>query len=57
MAELMRLKGIGKTFWWECALCGVDFDLIPGEIHALVRENGAEEEHADQDRFRGLSSG
>lgn len=41
MSELMRLKNIRKTFGGVHALRGVDFDLIPGEIHALVGENGA----------------
>jgi ABC-type sugar transport system ATPase subunit len=38
---LLRLKGITKTFPGVRALEGVDFDLKPGEIHALMGENGA----------------
>src|SRR4029079_5179934 len=32
---------IAKTFGATLALDHVDFDVIPGEIHALVGENGA----------------
>lgn len=40
---MIRLEGIRKYFPTNGveALSGVDFDLIPGEIHALVGENGA----------------
>ena len=34
-------KGIVKQFGATAALAGVDFDVMPGEIHALVGENGA----------------
>ena len=34
-------KGIVKHFGATAALAGVDFDVMPGEIHALVGENGA----------------
>ena len=34
-------KGIVKHFGATVALAGVDFDVMPGEIHALVGENGA----------------
>jgi ABC-type sugar transport system ATPase subunit len=36
-----RAKGIAKHFGATAALDGVDFDVVPGEIHALVGENGA----------------
>jgi ABC-type sugar transport system ATPase subunit len=36
-----RAKGIVKHFGATAALAGVDFDVMPGEIHALVGENGA----------------
>lgn len=34
-------KGVSKQFGATRALDGVDFDVMPGEIHALVGENGA----------------
>ena len=33
--------GIDKHFGATRALANVDFDVMPGEIHALVGENGA----------------
>ena len=41
MAELARLTAITKSFGGVRALRGVDFDLLAGEVHALVGENGA----------------
>ena len=38
---ILELKGISKTFGGVEALRGVDFALLPGEIHGLVGENGA----------------
>jgi ABC-type sugar transport system ATPase subunit len=35
------LAGVGKQFGATVALDGVDFDVGPGEIHAIVGENGA----------------
>src|SRR5258708_19795241 len=34
-------RGIAKSFGATQALDNVDFDVMPGEIHALVGENGA----------------
>lgn len=41
LAPVLELEQIAKSFGSTQALQGVDFDLRPGEIHALVGENGA----------------
>ena len=38
---VLRLEGIVKTFPGVRALDGVNFDVRPGEVHALMGENGA----------------
>ena len=38
---LIRIRGLSKKFSGTLALDSVDFDLDPGEIHALLGENGA----------------
>ena len=39
--DLLRLEGVTKRFGGIVALSQVDFDLRPGEIHAICGENGA----------------
>src|SRR5512136_2794398 len=40
-APLLRMIGVAKSFGGVRALDGVDFDVRPGEVHALIGENGA----------------
>ncbi|MDR1929431.1 MAG: ATP-binding cassette domain-containing protein, partial [Treponema sp.] len=43
MAEgpIVFARGLSKTFSTVCVLNKVDFDICPGEVHALIGENGA----------------
>jgi ABC-type sugar transport system ATPase subunit len=38
---VLQTRGLNKTFGPVKALSDIDFDLLPGEIHALVGVNGA----------------
>lgn len=40
-APLLSLTGIRKVFPGVIALDNVDFEVVPGEVHALIGENGA----------------
>ena len=40
-APILRVTGLTKAFPGVQALQDVDFDILPGEVHALVGENGA----------------
>lgn len=40
-APVVHMRGVTKDFPGVKALDGVDFRLLPGEIHALMGENGA----------------
>lgn len=37
----LQMKGISKSFYGVQVLGDIDFELLPGEVHALVGENGA----------------
>ena len=41
MSILLQAEGIDKHYGGVHALDGVDFDVVAGEVHALVGENGA----------------
>ena len=42
MTPLLSLSDIAVAFGGVQAVRGVSFDIRPGEVHALVGENGAE---------------
>ena len=41
MTALLEARGVSMQFPGVRALDGVDFDVLPGEVHALIGENGA----------------
>jgi ABC-type sugar transport system ATPase subunit len=41
MTALVEVRGISKSFAGVRVLNGIDFDVQPGEVHALLGENGA----------------
>lgn len=41
MENLVEMKGITKLFPGVRALCDIDLDVRPGEVHLLLGENGA----------------
>jgi ABC-type sugar transport system ATPase subunit len=41
MSSLLKACGISKTYGGVQALRGVDFEVVRGEVHAVVGENGA----------------
>lgn len=40
-APLVSVRNLAKAYGGAQALCGVDLDLLPGEVHGLVGANGA----------------
>ncbi|MCK5919448.1 MAG: sugar ABC transporter ATP-binding protein [Methylococcales bacterium] len=41
MTPIVELKNVSKEFKGIAAISEINFDLLPGEIHALLGENGA----------------
>ena len=41
IAPILELRGVSKRYGGAVALDAIDFDLLPGEVHGLIGENGA----------------
>ena len=41
MSKVLEIHNLSKTFPGQKALDAVDFDLVPGEVHALIGQNGS----------------
>ena len=41
ITPVVSMRGIRKSFGPVEVLCGVDFDVLPGEVHVVAGENGA----------------
>jgi ribose transport system ATP-binding protein len=54
-APVLEVRGVVKQYPGVRALDGVDFDVMPGEVHCIVGPNGAGDERfaVDQDRAFG----
>jgi len=40
-SSVIEVRGVVKSYSGQLALAGVDFEVEPGEVHALVGENGS----------------
>jgi ABC-type sugar transport system ATPase subunit len=54
-SPVISIEGISKTFPGMRALSDVRFELMPGEVHALMGENGSAKE-ASQERIMQLAT-
>ena len=54
---VLQARGLIKRYGHVTALDGADFDLLPGEILAVIGDNGAGKSTLDQSTFRRADSG